>query len=88
VIDHRDFKISWAQSYSKKACPEGFEATWEAVPLFTETLAAAADSDGSKVHLVTLAKGLANGPHTVEIIPNGDGAIAVESLIVHEPALR
>ncbi|MFN7998549.1 MAG: hypothetical protein U0Q18_33310 [Bryobacteraceae bacterium] len=88
VIDHRDFKISWAQSYSKKPCPEGFEATWEAVPLFTETLAAPADSDGSKVHMVTLAKGLAKGPHTVEIVPNGDGAIAVESLVVHEPALQ
>ena len=88
VIDHRDFKITGAQSYSKKKCPEGFEATWEAVQLFTERLAAPADSDSSKVHLVALAKGLANGRHTVEIIPNGDGAIAVEGLVVHEPALK
>jgi hypothetical protein len=80
--------ITWAQSYSKKKCPEGFEATWEAVQLFTERLAAPADSDSSKVHLVALAKGLANGRHTVEIIPNGDGTIAVEGLVVHEPALK
>jgi len=88
VIDHRDFKITWAQSYSKKKCPEGFEATWEAVPLFSDTLAAPADSDSAKVHLVTLAKGLSNGRHSLEIVPNGDGAVAVESLVVHEPALK
>jgi hypothetical protein len=88
VIDHRDFKIPWARTYSKKPCPEGFEATWEAIPLFTETIATPADSDPSKVRLVTLAKGLANGRHTLEIIPNGDGAVPVESVVVHEPALK
>lgn len=88
VIDYRDFKIPWARTYSKKPCPEGFEVTWEAIPLFTETLATPADADNSKVHLVTLAKGLANGRHTLEIIPNGDGPVPVESVVVHEPALR
>lgn len=87
VIDYRDFKIPWARTYSKKPCPEGFTATWDAIPLFTETLAPV-DADASKVHIVTLAKGLKNGAHTVEIIPNGDGPIAIESLIVHEPRFK
>lgn len=88
VIDYRDFKIPWARTYSKKPCPEGFEATWEAIPLFTETLVMPADADKSKVRLVTLAKGLTNGRHTVQIVPNGDGAVPVESVIVYEPGLR
>jgi lysophospholipase L1-like esterase len=88
VIDYRDFKISWARTYSKQPCPEGFEVTWEAIPLFTETLATPADSDKSTVRLVTLAKGLANGAHTLEIIPNGDGMVPVESVVVHEPPLK
>jgi hypothetical protein len=88
VIDYRDFKIPWARTYSKKPCPEGFEATWEAIPLFTETLRAVPEGDGGEVRLVTLAKGLSNGPHTLEIVPNGDGAIAIESIVVHEPPLK
>jgi hypothetical protein len=88
VIDHRDFKLPWARTYSEKPCPEGFEATWEAIPLFTETLAAPDGDDDGRVRLVTLAKGLPNGAHTLEIIPNGDGAVAIESLVVHEPPLK
>lgn len=88
VIDYRDFKIPWSTTYSKKPCPEGFEATWESIPLFTETLTAPAQAAPGKIHLVTLAKGLTNGPHTLEILPNGDGAVPIESIIVHEPPLK
>ena len=88
VIDHRDFKIPWARTYSKKPCPEGFEVTWEAIPLFTETITASTGSDRSTIRMVTLAKGLSNGTHTIEIVPNGDGAILIESLVVHEPPLK
>lgn len=88
VIDYRDFKMPWASTYSGKPCPEGFETTWNVVPLFTDTLRAATEGKPGQVHLVTLAKGLSNGPHTVEIVPNGDGAIAIESLVVHEPPLK
>jgi hypothetical protein len=38
--------------------------------------------------VLTLAKGLSNGSHTLEIIPNGDGAVPIESIVVHEPPLR
>ncbi|MGQ9633592.1 MAG: SGNH/GDSL hydrolase family protein [Bryobacteraceae bacterium] len=88
VIDHRDFKIPWSSTYSKKPCPEGFEATWGSVPLFTEILTAPAEAAPGKVHLVTLAKGLTNGTHTLEIVPNGDGVVPIERLIVHEPPLK
>ncbi len=88
VIDYRDFKIPWARTYSKKPCPEGFEVKWEAVPLFTETLTSPSDAAPGKIRMITLAKGLPNGTHTVEIIPNGDGAVAIESIEVHEPPLK
>jgi lysophospholipase L1-like esterase len=87
VIDYRDFKMPWARTYSKKPCPEGFETTWEAIPLFTETIAASSEADRSKVRLLTLAKGLSNGTHTLEIVPNGDGAVPIESIVVHRPPL-
>ena len=61
--------------------------TWEAIPLFTETITASFDADRSKVRVLTLAKGLSNGTHTLEIIPNGDGAVPIESIVVHRPPL-
>jgi hypothetical protein len=88
VIDYRDFKIPWARTYSGKPCPPGFEVKWEVVPLFTDTLRATPEGKLGEVRQVTLAKGLANGPHTLEIVPNGDGALPIESIVVHEPPLK
>jgi hypothetical protein len=88
VIDYRDFKLSWASTYSHKTIPQGFETTWDVVPLFTDTLHADTPGEPGQTRLITLAKGLSNGPHTLEIIPNGDGAISIETILVHEPPLK
>jgi hypothetical protein len=34
-----------------------------------------------------LVQGLANGPHTVEIVSNGDGEVSVEAFYVFQPPL-
>jgi len=33
----------------------------------------------------TLASGLANGPHTLEILPNGDGPLGLRAIVVYSP---
>ena len=88
VIDYRDFKLSWARTYSGKAPPPDFQVTWQAVPLFVDTIHAAPEGEPGQVQEITLAKGLSNGPHTLEIRPNGDGAIPIESIMVFEPPLK
>lgn len=88
VIDHRDFKITWAQEYSGEKCPVGFETRWSVKPLFVDTYIAPVIENSSYINLITLAKGLSNGKHTLEIIPNGDGIIPIERIIVHRPPLR
>ncbi len=40
------------------------------------------------VHRTTVAQGLKNAEHTLEIIPNGDGPVPIESIIIHRPPLR
>jgi hypothetical protein len=62
--------------------------TWEAIPLFTETIVASPGLEPSKVRVLTLAKGLSNGAHTVEIVPGGNGAVPIERIVVHEPPLK
>lgn len=88
VIDHRDFKVLWGQERAKQLCPVGWEITWKVVPQFLDTYTAAAAAEPGLVAPVTLAQGLPNREHTVEIIPNGDGAIPIRELVVHRPPLR
>jgi hypothetical protein len=46
-----------------------------------------ADTPGL-VRITALAQGLLNGPHTLELIPEGDGRLAVESIRIHCPLGR
>ena len=36
----------------------------------------------------TVVQGIVNGPHTLEIIPVGDGAVPLREIVVHRPPLR
>ena len=42
-------------------------------------------ADQAKENVYTLAQGLPNGKHVLEIIPNGDGDLPVRYLVVYQP---
>ena len=42
-------------------------------------------AEPAKENLYTLAQGLSNGKHVLEIIPNGDGELPVRYLVVYQP---
>lgn len=88
VIEPRDFMITWVQNYFKTKCPVGFEVTWSVQPMFLDTYVPPVMNDSSGVNIVTLAKGLENGIHTLKIVPNGDGVIPIEEIQVHCPPLQ
>lgn len=81
VIDPGDFGIAAAVAYTKQPCPPGFEIKWSVVPLFQDTYDPRQDRP-------TVVKLIENGPHTLEIIPNGDGAVPVHAVRVFEPPLK
>ena len=75
----------------------GFTIAWDVAELFTDTYAPQCAPDTGKyltgdwkgkVVRVTLAQGLTNRAHTLEIIPNGDGPVPVGDVIVYEPPLE
>lgn len=88
VIEPGDWRIMWALQYSKKPIPEGYAITWETKPLFVDTYQAPATPDSSREYSTTLAQGLSNSPHTVEIIPAGDGLVPISSIRVYRPPLK
>ena len=88
VIDPRDFMITWVQGYFKKKCPADFEVTWSVKPMFLDTYKAPVLDDRSRIMKITLAQGLKNTTHTLEVIPNGDGNVPIREIQVHRPPLR
>lgn len=88
VIEPSAWSVMGALKYSKKPVPEGYVITWETKPLFVDTYQAPVTPDKSREYPTTLAQGLSNGPHTVEIIPNGDGAVPVQSFKAYKPPLQ
>jgi len=87
-IDPKDFMVAWAQGYRKKKCPEGFEITWDVKPNFLDVWKPQPIEDRTLEDIYRLAVGLSNAPHTLEIIPNGDGDIAISAIQVFAPPLR
>lgn len=51
--------------------------TWQPSPI----------QDKAKEDWYTLAQNLANGKHTLELTPNGDGPLALQAIVIHRPPL-
>lgn len=88
LIQPEDILFSRIRKYLKVPTPNGFEVRWSSYPLFQGSYRAPSGTDLAKTYQVTLLRGISNGPHTLEIIPNGDGPIPVLSLEVFEPLLK
>ena len=88
VIEPRMWMVCWAVNYRKKPLPEDFEVTWEVKPLFNDVYKAPDSLGRTKESTITLAQGLTNGKHTLKMIPNSDGALAIKAFRIYRPPLR
>lgn len=88
VIDYRDLKNSWALERTDEPLPPNFEISWKVIPLFVDVYQAPGRGDQADIQQITLVKCLPNGRHVLEIIPNGDGVVPLEEIIVYEPPLK
>ena len=86
VIDPMDFAI--AAPWTKMRLPDGFEIKWSVAPLFQDVYAASGKVDPAKPVRTTLVKLIETGPHTLEIIPNGDGEVPVKEITTYQPDFK
>jgi hypothetical protein len=84
VIDYRDFKINWAKERTDQPFPEDFEVTWEAIAMYKDQIKPEQLSNGEPV---TIFQGIPNGEHILEIIPDGNGVVPIEKIVVYSPPL-
>jgi hypothetical protein len=78
VIEPGDWWVKNIRQITKKPVPAGFEITWKAVPMFSDAFVPPRSDDASREAVVTVAQGLPNGHHTLEIVGQGPvGAIRI-----------
>jgi hypothetical protein len=86
-LQPRDFSFAEAIRIRKKPLPATFDVTWRTYLMGMDTYAAKPAKPGY-VDRQTLVQGIPNAEHTLELVLNGDGPVALESLTIHTPPLK
>lgn len=72
-------------STGAKAPQVGTQVRWQTKRLGLDVWKPGGNLDPATEDRHVVAQGLANGKHTLEIIPNDDGPIALRAVVVHQP---
>jgi hypothetical protein len=78
VIEPDDWNLEYCLRVFKRPLPLDFHINWKVVPQYTDEISATGAAS------VTLAQGLSNGRHTLEII--SDGKMPITAIRVYRPA--
>ncbi len=88
VIDPNDWHLERTCKQANKPLPKDFEIKWKAVPMFVDLYEPPKVDDPAKEYITTLAQGLTNEKHTLELIANAPAAPAIKAIRIHEPPLK
>jgi hypothetical protein len=90
TIDPSDWMIAAIMKQFKQDKPPavGYQVHWSVVPEFVDRYQAPQTDEIGKVYQTRLVQGISNGHHVLEVIPNGDGPVAIASVIAYRPPLR
>lgn len=90
VIEPRDWMLADIMKIFKQTTPPpvGYEVKWSVKPMHVDEYRAPETTDPAKVYVETVAQGLTNGPHMLEVVPNGDGVVPIESIQVYRPPMK
>ena len=86
VIETNDWNVAYATSLAGiKPVPEQFTVKWNVEPRFVDEFTSPGTKDATMETTVTLAQGLPNAKHTLEI--SGSDATPIAAIRVHRPGL-
>lgn len=88
VIEPKNWWLENSRQYSGKPTPKGFEIKWQVKPMFVDEYVTPNIEDKSREYYTTLAQNLSNSKHTLELIPNKDGVVPIQSIRVYRPPLN
>lgn len=87
VIQPEDWYIAQSRDHSGQAMPAGHEIRWSVIPMFADAYMRPEDIDSASEHATTVAQGLENGRHRMEIIAEG-GAALFRAIRVYRPPVE
>ncbi len=83
VIEPGDWNLEYCLQVFKRPLQPGFQIEWNVVPQFVDEFVAPSLADTAIETTVTLANGLANGKHVLEIV--GEKQTPIAAIRVHRP---
>jgi len=81
-------KIDPAAWFANGGPRVGYAIRWKVVPMFADVLEPAQGADEAGWQWVTVAQGLPNGPHVLELAADEPAGIAVRSIRAYRPPFR
>ncbi|MEO8373507.1 MAG: SGNH/GDSL hydrolase family protein [Candidatus Solibacter sp.] len=88
VIEPGEWGVKRAFNLRKQPTPAGFEVRWQVLPLFTDLYRVPRIADPSKEYVTTLALGLSNGKHTLELVTTDRTNPPLRAIRVYRPPLQ
>jgi hypothetical protein len=88
VLDPSDWGLARSREFTGKALPPGFTITWKVVEQFVDAYTAPAAPDPAREYATTLAQGLSNTGHTLEIRADNRTTVPLRAIRVYRPPLR
>lgn len=87
VIHPEDWHLNRAAEYSKVTTPVGAVCRWKAIPLYADIYEPPGIDDRTREYPVTVAQGLSNGKHQLELIAESPEPPLLEAIRVYRPPL-
>ncbi|HYG74281.1 MAG TPA: SGNH/GDSL hydrolase family protein [Planctomycetota bacterium] len=84
IIEPGDWWVKNAYQITKKPLTNGFQIKWSVKPMFVDTYQAPKVEDPSREVVTTLAQGLSNGKHTLEL----SGKAPIKAIRVYRPPYK
>ena len=88
VIEPKDWHLERTCKFLKKPVPKGFEVHWSVKAMFVDEYTAPKAVKPAHEHAVTLAQGLANDKHTLELIAKGGQVPPIRVIRVYRPPVK
>lgn len=84
VIEPQDWHLNRTCTFRKKPLPKGFEVRWSVKAMFVDTYVPPVAADATREYATTLAQGLPNAEHTLELT----GRVPIRAIRVYRPPLK
>ena len=88
VIESDDWNLAFCHDVFKRSLPQGYEVKWKVCPMFVDEYAPPEVKDETKDTVVTVAQGLPNGKHTLQIVAGQGGQPAIKAVRVYRPPAK